>query len=296
MKFKKKLVVSITLCNALVIGAFIYAHHFNFAMSQEEIETALRHSQTQIQQHSIAVNYGKNDARNIHAVSTGQNTQPTVLFIHGTPGSWDAYLHYLTDPKLKKAHLISYDRPGFGLSQAGRALPAMQAQADTVLKILDTLAPHKKAIIVGHSLGGPIAVKLAMANPNRVSHLVLVAPSVDPKLEKIYWYQSLAKQPWLSWAIPKLWRTTNEELLPLQKELEAMLPAWADLNTPMTIFHGDADVLVPYDNVHFIKRHNPKNNITIYPILSGNHFILWSKKALIIKHLLEKIEHQKVSP
>src|SRR3546814_16092495 len=48
------------------------------------------------------------------------------------------------------------------------------------------------AIVVGHSLGGPIAAKLAMDYPDRVRGLLLLAPSVAPALEAPRWYQRLA--------------------------------------------------------------------------------------------------------
>ena len=38
-----------------------------------------------------------------------------LIFVHGAPGSWDAFKDYLTDEDLKsKARVVAYDRPGYG--------------------------------------------------------------------------------------------------------------------------------------------------------------------------------------
>src|SRR4051812_3092391 len=58
----------------------------------------------------------------IHYVQTGNDTLPTLLFIHGSPGSWTAFKPYLKDTALlKRYRLVAIDRPGFGYSHFGRA-------------------------------------------------------------------------------------------------------------------------------------------------------------------------------
>src|SRR3546814_18455192 len=59
------------------------------------------------------------------------------------------------------------------------------------------------AIVVGHSLGGPIAAKLAMDYPDRVRGLLLLAPSVAPALEAPRWYQRLATWRVVQWLLPR---------------------------------------------------------------------------------------------
>ena len=56
-------------------------------------------------------------------VETGvTNAAPLVLFVHGSPGEWQGWVKYLTDPDLSaRARLIAVDRPGFGGSGAGDA-------------------------------------------------------------------------------------------------------------------------------------------------------------------------------
>ena len=95
-----------------------------------------------------------------------------VVMIHGQPGS-----HKDFDPvvaELPGVHLISIDRPGFGWSKGGW-LP-YQEQIDVVHELLSALklAP---AVLVGHSLGGTLALGVARRYPQDVASLILVAPA-----------------------------------------------------------------------------------------------------------------------
>src|SRR5688500_17389686 len=42
----------------------------------------------------------KINSRNIHYAKTGHDSLPTLMFIHGTPGSWDAFAGYMQDKTL----------------------------------------------------------------------------------------------------------------------------------------------------------------------------------------------------
>ncbi len=66
------------------------------------------------------------EKRFIHYAAIGADTLPTVLFIHGSPGSWDAFIGFFADSTLyTRARLISVDRPGFGKSGKGKPVPVL---------------------------------------------------------------------------------------------------------------------------------------------------------------------------
>ena len=59
----------------------------------------------------------KIEGRNIHYAQTGKEDLPTLVFVHGTPGSWNAFSDYMIDKELLRAfRMVSIDRPGFGYS------------------------------------------------------------------------------------------------------------------------------------------------------------------------------------
>jgi len=103
----------------------------------------------------------------------------TVLFVvHGVPGSVRDF-RYLGPPLASFARLIRVDLPGSGGSEPRReALRSLEARAGTVLGLADQLHIERFGII-GHSMGAGTALLTASMAPERVSHLVLIAPPWD---------------------------------------------------------------------------------------------------------------------
>ena len=99
---------------------------------------------------------------------------PTVLLLHGQPGSaddWDGVRRAIGD----RARVLALDRPGWNRPGAPRDLPG---NADVALSALDAEGIDR-AVVAGHSLGGAIAAWLAAEHPQRVAALVLAAPSAN---------------------------------------------------------------------------------------------------------------------
>ncbi|MCC6461665.1 MAG: alpha/beta hydrolase [Saprospiraceae bacterium] len=229
--------------------------------------------------------------RNIHAVYVGDpDSLPLVLLVHGSPGSADAYLGYLADTVLSRAAcLVTLDRPGFGYSSGfGRAEGSLERQAAAAEAIRSRLAPGQKALLVGHSLGGPVLARFAMDYPEQVAGLVIVAGSIDPDLEEHPWWQAAVDAPPLRWLTPKSLWTSNREIKLLEAELRALLPLWAGIRCPVTVIHAEDDRLVPFGNVAFARRmlvNSARYREIILP--KGDHFILWSRQPLIREAILD---------
>ena len=131
----------------------------------------------------------------LNYAEVGDRSSPLVLFVHGSPGSWDAFIHFLADADLeKRCHIVSVDRPGFGSSERGRHQYDLQKQASALKPILETNASGTPALLVGHSFGGPVIARFAMDYPDLVGGLILIAASIDPELETVKWYQKAAEQ------------------------------------------------------------------------------------------------------
>ncbi len=232
-----------------------------------------------------------NGKHRVHYAQIGADTLPTVLFIHGSPGSWDAFIDFFADSTLyTKAHLISADRPGFGKSELGQPEPSLQEQAAALAPLLTVgRAGGRKPILVGHSLGGPVAVRMAIDFPDAVGGLILVAGSVDPALEAQEWYRPvLGSFPVRQW-LPTELDVSNMEIWPLKRELEKMKPGWASIRVPVTVIQGETDDLVPPGNAQFAKRMLTNAPVTMQMIPGMNHFIPWSRPALIHDAILNRI-------
>lgn len=97
--------------------------------------------------------------------------EPAVVLIHGLPGSirdWDA-----VQPLLGDRHRVALDRPGF--ADTGGGAMTMRDQADVIADGLRALS-IRKALLVGHSYGGTLALTIARRHPELVGGIVLAAP------------------------------------------------------------------------------------------------------------------------
>lgn len=238
-----------------------------------------------------------NGEHRVHYAQIGADTLPTVLFIHGSPGSWDAFIGFFADSVLyTKAHLISADRPGFGKSELGQPEPSLQAQAAALAPLLKVgRVGGRKPILVGHSLGGPVAVRLAIDFPDAIGGLILVAPSVDPTLEAQEWYRPLLGSfPVRQW-LPTEFDVSNMEIWPLKRELKAMMPGWVTIRVPVTVIQGETDDLVPPANARFAKRMLANAPTEMLMIPNMNHFIPWSRPDLIRDAILKQLQFKSIS-
>ncbi|MDQ8180511.1 alpha/beta hydrolase [Pelagicoccus sp. SDUM812005] len=203
---------------------------------------------------------------------------PTVVFMHGSPGSWDAFVHLLSDAELNaRFTLVSVDRPGFGRTRPKGAEVSIEVQARRIRDAVKASGVALPAIWVGHSLGGPVVARLAADFPDSVSGMVLVAPSMDPNLEKRQWYNWVGKFPLVRWGLSREWRNSNDEIFPLKGELELLQPKLAGLQVPCVVLQGDRDDLVPKENADYVKRELPPGVVELRILEGANHFLPWTR-------------------
>ena len=101
---------------------------------------------------------------------------PPVVMIHGLAGQ-SAHFSYGIMPRLKGVlRMAALDRPGCGHSTRAAGTGAdLPTQAGHVADLIDRLGLGK-VLVVGHSLGGAVALALALDYPDKVAGLVLLAP------------------------------------------------------------------------------------------------------------------------
>ena len=108
------------------------------------------------------------------AAGRDRSRSTTLVLVHGVGSSsatWDAVVPRLVEAGVE---VITVDLPGHGRSAKERGDYSLGALASTVRDLLDHLGVER-CILVGHSLGGGIAMQFAYQFPNRTNGLVLVA-------------------------------------------------------------------------------------------------------------------------
>lgn len=110
----------------------------------------------------------------IHYLDKG--TGPPIVIIHGLGGQIGNFTYALLDRLTDEFRLILMDRPGSGYSRrAPGATGRLTEQAAIVAEFIRKLG-LQRPLLVGHSLGGAIALKVALDHPETVKALALVAP------------------------------------------------------------------------------------------------------------------------
>lgn len=227
----------------------------------------------------------------IHYAKTGSDTLSTLFFVHGSPGGWNAFERYMQDKDLlSKYRMISIDRPGFGYSQFGDA-KNLQEQSNLISPLVKSFQNGKPMYAVGHSLGGPMIVKLQIDNENLFTGLVFLAASVDPDAEKPEKWRFVLRKTPLEYFLPGAFRPSNEELIYLKTDLKYLDKEWDKITCPVWIIHGDKDSFVPVENVDYAKKKLTKAKSVEVKILPGaRHFIPWEQYSDIKEVLMRLSE------
>jgi pimeloyl-ACP methyl ester carboxylesterase len=111
------------------------------------------------------------------AVDDGGSGDAVVLVhsLAGNSGHWSGQLEHLR----KRRRGVALDLRGHGRSEAPRnGGYSMEAQAEDVGAVADALGLERFAL-VGHSMGGGVALAYAGAHPERVTHLLVADPIGD---------------------------------------------------------------------------------------------------------------------
>ena len=114
------------------------------------------------------------DGARIHYLEEG--TGPTLLLVHGLAGQMHNFTHSLLGKLRHDFRVVILDRPGSGYStRPAEASATISAQARIISRFCQELRLGRP-LIVGHSLGGAIALALALDHPEQVAGLALLAP------------------------------------------------------------------------------------------------------------------------
>jgi pimeloyl-ACP methyl ester carboxylesterase len=235
----------------------------------------------------ISFHYTDDNEKGVHYAKSGADSLPTLFFVHGSPGSWDAFKIYMMDTSLlRHFRIISVDRPGFGYTGFGTAL-RLEEQCLLINKVVEKENNQKPVHLVGHSIGGPVIVHMAQNHPDGFASLTILAGSISPYEEpKEYWRYLFMYTP-LKILMPGAFRPSNDEIIYFKKDLYHIDTMYDEIKIPVTFIHGDKDKFVTVKNVDYGKKKLANNpNVKVIIIPGANHFIPWEHFDLIRTHLL----------
>ena len=170
----------------------------------------------------------------IHYVDKGAG--PPILMIHGLGAQLRSFAGALVDDLARDHRVVLVDRPGSGYSVRGAGVSARLAvQAETMAEFIRALG-LERPLVVGHSLGGALALTLAINYPDLLGGLALIAPltqaqtldDVPPAFKGLV-IRSPTMRRVLSWTVATpLGMLTAEKAL---REIFAPEPVPADFGT-----------------------------------------------------------------
>ncbi len=223
-----------------------------------------------------------NDSLSLAYVDEGTGAQ-TLLFVHGLGSYQKAWLKNI--PALSGQYrCIAVDLPGYGTSDGISGGYAMTFFASVLADFIRTLQ-LERVVLVGHSMGGQIALHLALAAPDLLSRLVLVAPAgfeLFSAQEKL-WFQQVYTPAWVAAATPEqirsnfklnFFRMPEDANLMIEDRIrlssdpgfdaycamvprcvqgmleEPVLERLSDIRLPSLIVFGAEDILIPNRLLH----------------------------------------------
>ncbi len=114
------------------------------------------------------------EGETLHVVDRGSG--PAIVMIHGLGGQLRNFGRPMVEALERDHRIVLVDRPGSGYSPRASGVSArLKDQAATMAALIRKL-DLDRPLIVGHSMGGALALSLAINHPDVVGGLALIAP------------------------------------------------------------------------------------------------------------------------
>jgi pimeloyl-ACP methyl ester carboxylesterase len=251
----------------------------------------------------------------LHYVEHGPPDAPPILFLHGITGS-RRYWEKKVRPLALRHRLLIPDLIGFGLSPKPHIEYTMEVYRDTVRDLLvECGLSDRPLVIVGHSLGGLIALNYAAAHPRQVTRMVLFSLPryADPvTAHHLFWrgsphYRRLLNEHSIKETIAQLKRSGIELTLrymlrfPLAVLIDAHKFSFKSLTStldncllnyriddvlpnvppvPTLLVHGEQDSVAPLDHVRGLPLQYPQMRLEVIPRTGHHTFLTDTRRCL----------------
>jgi len=236
---------------------------------------------------------------------------PALVLLHGAGGSrlnWPAELRRLGQACLPGVTVYALDLPGHGRS-GGEGRDAIEDYTADVIAFLDA-AGIERALVVGHSMGGAIALTMTLDYPARVTGLVListgarlrVAPSILEQIPTDFEaaLDTIIRYAWSSEAPTKLVELGRERMREtgpdvLLKDLTAcdrfdVMERLGEIDVPTLVIAGSADRLTPLKYARYLAEHISGTQLMI--VEGAGHMVMLEQPAEVAKVIRRFLEPQ----
>lgn len=228
-------------------------------------------------QHSTGTYIGKGGIEIFFQQWEAAHPQSNLIIIHGLGEHSGRYAHLIDSLQNKKISVYAIDHRGFGRSggKKGHTDSFMDYIYD--IKIFTNMIkdnhPNITTIMLGHSMGGVLAIKFALSHAEDVDALILSSPGLVPAIEVPAWKKRLGT--FLADKIPSLPmpsgldastisrdsevvrkyvadplvhdKVTPRFYVEYMKTVEECITRLPEITLPLLAFHGTADALVKDD-------------------------------------------------
>ena len=268
----------------LIVGLFIAAHVLLKPRSDEKVLEQL--DNLHHKPHIFYNSFKEYTYRVVAMQKKIDTTLPTLVFVHGSPGSVLDYSRYFKDSLINtKANILGYDRIGYGVNNAGEVHGTIAFELDILHDVTKDI-PSEKIVLIGYSYGGPVV----LASPKHYKYKVSLASSISAELEPMFWMLNLYKWKLTRPLIPTLLKAASQEKYAHLMDLPNYKDKWNVSPSPVVNIHGDEDWIVPYKNSTILNRKIDKDKFTMITIDGGGHELIWSDFTLIKNEILKILQ------
>jgi pimeloyl-ACP methyl ester carboxylesterase len=236
----------------------------------------------------------QNDSVKLFCATTGADTLPPLLLVHGAPGAWYGNRSILDDTMLQKRfHIITMDRLGYNKSKfknRNKSVTSIETQAVAIAQALGLNKSKEQGVVLGSSYGAPIAARVAMLYPEKFFHVFLLAPAIDPDTEKFWWFHRYIHGGPVYWLLPRFIRTATDEKFAHISELRKLQVLWPDLEIPVTVVQGGSDDIISPTNIDYARKHLLGKRADFIYLPEAGHMIRFQQSELVREILLKANE------
>lgn len=257
--------------------------------SDRKIERKLK--KTELDYAILRTDFGNKTLRYI-AYENADKSAPTLIFVHGAPGSLKAFLPYLSDTNVTQHYsILMVDRLGYGESDYGNFSP-LEEQANCIAELALKQANPKNVFLIGHSFGGPIVAHAAAKLGEKLGGTIMIAPALDPENEKYFRVGKIGVWKATRWMLPKSLQVTADEKYQHVADLKKIENELDQIKSPILHIHGSKDKIVPFINTAYTPTVIPSEWLTVSVWEGADHFIPFKRRAELMAEITAFIQRK----